>query len=481
MMSIRKNGAKRSDSNRDGRQALPAALSQAHLNASGIDVGSTSHFVAVPEDRCEHPVRQFDAYTAELYRLADWLAECRGKTVAMESTGVYWIPLFGVLEDRGFEVILVDPRRIKNVPGRKTDVQDCQWLQQLHTFGLLSGAFRPDGEVRRLRSYLRQRAMLVEYAAHHIQHMHKALTQMNVKLQHVIRDITGKTGMAIIEAIVNGEQDPLKLARLRDPRIRADEATIAQSLQEHWREEHIFELTQALELYRVYQGKIAECDLEIEAQLERLEDRGDGEPPVWKSNRTKSQKNAPDFDARSHLYRMTGVDLTRIDGVDAHTALKVVSEIGLDMTRWPTAGHFASWLGLSPNNRVTGGKVISSRTKPSANRAANALRLAANGLQFGQHLGRVPAPQENALGSAQSHHRDGPQASQDHLRNAEVRPRVLGCRSPVLRNPISPKSPEICEAAGRAVGLPVGAASQRSGPCSRPFPHGCGCRGRLAC
>ena len=355
-------------------------MSQAHLNAAGIDVGSTSHFVAVPEDRCEHPVRQFDAYTAELYRLADWLAECRGKTVAMESTGVYWIPLFGVLEDRGFEVILVDPRRIKNVPGRKTDVQDCQWLQQLHTFGLLSGAFRPDGEVRRLRSYLRQRAMLVEYAAHHIQHMHKALTQMNVKLQHVIRDITGKTGMAIIEAIVNGEQDPLKLARLRDPRIRADEATIAQSLQEHWREEHIFELTQALELYRVYQGKIAECDLEIEAQLERFEDRGDGEPPVWKSNRTKSQKNAPDFDARSHLYRMTGVDLTRIDGVDAHTALKVVSEIGLDMTRWPTAGHFASWLGLSPNNRVTGGKVISSRTKPSANRAANALRLAANGL-----------------------------------------------------------------------------------------------------
>ena len=380
MMSVRKNGAKRVDKTRDGQQSLPAGLSQVNLNAAGIDVGASSHFVAVPKDRWEPSVREFDAYTADLYRLADWLAECGINNVAMESTGVYWIPLFGVLEERGFEVMLVDPRRIKNVPGRKTDVLDCQWLQQLHTFGLLSGAFRPDGEVRRLRSYLRQRAMLVEYAAHHIRHMHKALTQMNVKVQHVIRDITGKTGLAIIEAIVSGERDPLNLARLRDPRIRADEATIARSLQGHWRDEHIFELTQALELYRVYQRKIAECDREIEAQLERFEDRGDGEPPGGKSHRVKSQKNAPDFDVRSHLYRMTGVDLTRIDGVDAHTALKVVSEIGLDMTRWPTAGHFASWLGLSPNNRVTGGRVISSRTKPSANRAANALRLAANGL-----------------------------------------------------------------------------------------------------
>ena len=259
MMSVRKNGAKRVDKTRDGQQSLPAGLSQVNLNAAGIDVGASSHFVAVPKDRWEPSVREFDAYTADLYRLADWLAECGINNVAMESTGVYWIPLFGVLEERGFEVMLVDPRRIKNVPGRKTDVLDCQWLQQLHTFGLLSGAFRPDGEVRRLRSYLRQRAMLVEYAAHHIRHMHKALTQMNVKVQHVIRDITGKTGLAIIEAIVSGERDPLNLARLRDPRIRADEATIARSLQGHWRDEHIFELTQALELYRVYQRKIAEC------------------------------------------------------------------------------------------------------------------------------------------------------------------------------------------------------------------------------
>ena len=359
--------------------ARPAGLSLLNPNAAGIDVGASSHYAAVPADRAEQSVREFEAFTTDLYRLADWLAECEVETVVMESTGVYWIPLFGVLEERGFTVMLVDPRRIKNVPGRKTDVLDCQWLQQLHTYGLLSGAFRPEAEIRRLRSYLRQRAMLVQYASHHIQHMQKALTQMNVKLQHVISNITGKTGMDIMQAIVDGERDPRKLARLRDHRIRADEATIAKSLRGHWREEHIFELSQALELYQVYQGKIAECDREIEAQLERFEDRSDGEPPPA-NGKKRNQKNAPRFDAQSHLYRMTGVDLTRIDGVDAHTALKVISEIGTDMTKWPSAKHFASWLGLSPHNRITGGKVISSRTKPSANRAAAALRLAANAL-----------------------------------------------------------------------------------------------------
>ena len=365
--------------NRRKSSAEPEGLSQLNLNAAGVDVGATSHYVAVPTDRAEAPVREFAAFTADLYRLADWLKECDVETVVMESTGVYWIPLFGVLEERCFKVMLVDPRRIKNVPGRKTDVLDCQWLQQLHTYGLLSGAFRPDGDVRRLRSYLRQRAMLVEYASHHVQHMQKALTQMNVKLQHVIRDITGKTGMDIIEAIVKGERNPRRLARLRDRRIKADEATIAKSLRGHWREEHIFELAQAVELYRTYKAKIAECDREIEAQLERFEDRSDGEPPA-PNGKKRNQKNAPGFDVQSHLYRMTGVDLTRIDGVDGFTALKVVSEVGTDMTRWPTAKHFASWLGLSPNNRVTGGRVISSKTKPSANRAAAALRLAANAL-----------------------------------------------------------------------------------------------------
>ena len=359
-----------------GSGASAGRTVRVNLNAAGIDVGASSHFVAVSADRAEPPVREFAAFTADLYRPADWLEECGVETAVMESTGVYWIPLFEVLEERGFEVMLVDPRRIKNVPGRKTDVVDCQRLQQLHTYGLLSGAFRPEGEIRRLRSYLRQRAMLVEHAA---QHMQKALTQMNVKLHHMIRDITGKTGMDIIEAIVQGERNPRRLARLRDPRTKSDERTIAKSLQGHWRKEHLFELTQALELYRTYQDKIAQCDREIERQLERFEDRSDGEPPAENGGK-RGQGNAPRFDLRSHLYRMTGVDLTRIDGVDGFTALKVISEIGTDMTRWPTAKHFASWLGLSPNNRITGGKVISSRTKASANRAAAALRLAANAL-----------------------------------------------------------------------------------------------------
>ena len=307
--------------------AEPAGLAQLNLNAAGIDVGATSHFVAVPADRTEQPVREFEAFTADLYRLAEWLAECGVETVVMESTGVYWIPLFGVLEERGFQVMLVEQER----------------------------------------------------AAQHVQHMQKALTQMNVKLHHLIRDITGNTGMDIIEAIVQGERNPRRLARLRDPRTKSDERTIAKSLQGHWRKEHLFELTQALELYRAYQAKISECDREIEAQLERFEDRSDGEPPAPNGKR-RNQKNAPRFDVQGHLYRMTGVDLTRIDGVEAYTALKVVSEVGTDMTKWPSAKHFASWLGLSPHNRITGGKVISSKTKASANRAAAALRLAANAL-----------------------------------------------------------------------------------------------------
>ena len=366
---------------RSGRRELPAGLARMNLNAAGIDVGAESHFVAVPEDRSETPVREFGAFTGDLHRLADWLSECGVDTVALESTGVYWIPLFDVLEERGLTVLLVNPRGLRNVPGRKTDVQDCQWIQQLHTYGLLSGAFRPDEEVRRLRSYMRQREMLIEVAARHVQHLQKALTQMNIKVHNVISDITGKTGLAIIDAILGGERDPLALARLRDPRIRADTSTIARSLEGHWRDEHLFELEQARELYGVYQDKIAECDERIEALLGGLGDSGDPRPPLEKPRRRpKKSKNAPAFDARSHLYQVTGVDLTRIDGVDASTALKVISEIGWDMSRWETVKHFTSWLGLSPNNRVTGGRIISSRTTPSANRAATALRLAAFGL-----------------------------------------------------------------------------------------------------
>ena len=252
--------------------------------------------------------------------------------------------------------------------------------------------------------------MLVQYASHHIQQMQKALTQMNVKLQHVISNITGRTGMDIIEAIVDGERDPRKLAQFRRPGMKADEATIAESLQGHWREEHIFELTQALELYRFYHEKIAECDREIEAQLERFEDLSDGGSSA-PDGKKRSQGNAPRFDIRTHLFRMTGVDLTRIDGIDGFTALKVVSEVGTDMTKWPSAKHFASWLGLSPDNRITGGRVMSSKTKPSASRAVAALR---SGCQRAAPLrqcpGRVPAPEEGPTGCAQGHHRHGAQA-----------------------------------------------------------------------
>ena len=431
-MTTRQRSAKPARQTNRRRVRLPAQLSQVNLDAAGIDVGASSHFVAVPQDRRDQPVREFEAFTADLYRLADWLSECGVGTVVMESTGVYWIPLFGVLEERGFEVMLVDPRRIKNVPGRKTDVQDCQWLQQLHTYGLLSGAFRPEPEIRRLRSYLRQRAMLVEYASHHIQHMQKALTQMNVKLQHVISNITGQTGMAIIEAIVSGERDPWQLAQLRDHRIRADEETIAKSLQGHWLEEHIFELTQALELYRMYHAKIDECDGKIEAQLERFEDVTDGGTPAG-NGRRRSQGNAPSFDIRTHLYRMTGVDLTRIDGIDGFTALKVISEIGADMTKWPSAKHFASWLGLSPDNRITGGKVMSSKTKPSANRAAAALPPGCQRTApLQQRLGGLPAPQESTLGSTQGHHRHGSQAGETHLLHAALRAGLRRCRRRIL-------------------------------------------------
>ena len=290
---------------------------------------------------------------------------------------------------------------------------------------------------------------LVEYASHHVQHMHKALTQMNVKLQHVIRDITGQTGMAIIEAIVSGERDPWQLAQLRDHRIKADQETIARSLQGHWLEERIFELSQALELYRTYHAKIDECDRKIEAQLERFNDVTDGGTPAG-NGRRRSQGNAPSFDIRTHLYRMTGVDLTRIDGIDGFTALKVVSEIGTDMTKWESAKHFASWLGLSPDNRITDGKVISSRTKPNANRAATALRLAAYGLhRSNSALGGLPAPEESTPGSAQGHHRHGAQAGETHLLHAALRAGLRRCRRRILREPVSATGVARCNAPGQ--------------------------------
>lgn len=366
-------------SNRPVRhQNLPAQLQQVHLHAAGIDIGSEAHWVAVPSEADAQPVRMFGAFTGDLEQLADWLKQCGVETVAMESTGVYWIPLFELLESRGFEVWLVDPRKLKSVPGRKTDVLDCQWLQQLHTFGLLSAAFRPEDRIAVLRAYLRQRAMLVEYSAQHVQHMQKALQQMNVRLDNVLSDITGVTGLQILDAILAGERDPLKLAQLRDPRCLNTEEMIARALHGNWRQEHLFALRQALALYRTYHQQVTACDEEIEALLATFEDHTDGQtlPP----KRQSTHRTTPKFDSRQAVYRMTGTDLTKLDGLDGHSALKLIGEIGTDMTPWPTDKHFASWLSLCPGNKVSGGRCLSSRTRRSANKARTILRQAVNGL-----------------------------------------------------------------------------------------------------
>jgi len=298
--------------------------------------------------------------------------------VAMESTGVYWIPLFELLEARGFAVVLADAREVQRAPGRpKSDVQDCQWLQRLHTYGLLAAAFRPPEQICVLRSYLRQRAMLVTYASPHIQHMQKALTQMNVKLQHVISDVTGVTGMTILKAILAGERDPQKLAHFRDRHCQHSGAEIARALQGNWRAEHLFALQQAVELYEFYHQQITACDVQIEAHLQTFVDQSIGKVLPHRPRKRKRRATEPRFAARPPLFRLTGVDLTAIEGIDENTALVLLSEIGTDMSRWPTEKHFASWLGVCPHHKLSGGKVLSRKVRPSANRAATALRLAA--------------------------------------------------------------------------------------------------------
>lgn len=355
-----------------------SSLTLTYPNAAGIDIGSASHYVAVPPDRDDEPVREFKSFTAELKRLADWLTFCGVDTVAMESTGVYWIPLFELLESRGFRVLLVNARHVKNVAGRKSDVLDCQWLQQLMSYGLLSGAFRPSDEVCCLRALTRQRAMLLRSQARHVQHMQKALTQMNIQLANVISDVVGETGQKILRAIVAGERDGHRLATLRNSRIHADENEIAASLQGSWRAEHLFALKQALEAFDFIGTQLAQCDAEIEAQLQRLQTH-EGDPA--KGKKRGRARNAPKFDLRKQLFQMCGVDLTRIDGIDVTTALVVISETGTDMSRFASDKHFASWLGLCPGTKITGGKVMSGKTKRCANRAAQALRLAAAALR----------------------------------------------------------------------------------------------------
>ncbi len=356
-------------------------LELTHPNAAGIDIGSASHFVAVPADRDDEPVREFASFTADLHRLADWLRDCGVDTVAMESTGVYWIPLFELLDARGFTVLLVNARHVKNVSGRKSDVLDCQWLQQLMSYGLLRGAFRPDDQVCVLRALARQRSTLLKTQARSVQHMQKALVQMNIQLANVIADVAGVSGQAILRAIVAGERNPYVLAGLKNSRVRASDEEIARSLQGTWRAEHLFALRQALDAFDFCGKQLQQCDEEIEAQLQRLHIT-DVEPD--KGKKRSKARNAPKFDLRTRLFQMCGVDLTRIDGIDVTTALVVVSEIGTDMSRFPSDKHFASWLGLCPGTKITGGKVMSGKTKRCANRAAQALRLAAAALRTSQ-------------------------------------------------------------------------------------------------
>ena len=366
------------------KRSKAPALSIAYPNACGIDIGATSHFVAVPADRDAEPVQEFPAFTADLERLVQWLHECRVTAVAMESTGVYWIPLFEMLDAAGFEVHLVNARHVRSVPGRKSDVLDCQWLQQLMSYGLLRGGFRPAEEVCALRAVWRHRDMLLSYQARHVQHLQKAMTQMNVQLHHVISDIMGVTGQAIIRAIVAGERDAATLAKLRDRRIKADEAEVAAALQGNWRDEHLFTLKQALALIDAYTAQITECDGKLQHLLGALKGHDLPKAGLGAPKRSTPAKNSVQFDARSSLFEASGVDLTRIPGIDTSTALKVISEIGVDLARFPSVKHFTSWLGLCPGTKISGDKVLSSATKPCANRAAQALRMAAQALRKSQ-------------------------------------------------------------------------------------------------
>ncbi|MEO6850355.1 MAG: IS110 family transposase [Mucilaginibacter sp.] len=383
---------------------LPKHLEHINRWAAGIDIGATSHFVAVPEGCDEKEVREFKSFTPDLYKLANWLMDCGIETVAMESTGVYWIPLYELLEEKGFEVKLVDARQVKNVSGRKTDVLDCQWLQQLHTYGLLNSAFRPTDEICVLRSYVRQRSMLIQSTTIQIQHMQKALTQMNLQLHHVIADITGETGMKIIRAIVAGEKDPSVLAKNRSHKCKNSAETIGQALTGNYRAEHLFSLQQALELYDVYQEKIFACDQEIKKQLAKLTE-GQELGSISKTFRQSKQasKNAPTFNLEMQLQQATGINLMEIPGINSLSALSLIGEIGMDMTRWKSPKQFASWLGLAPGNKVSGGKRLSGKTKPSKNRAAATLRLAASTLYRSQTaLGAYLRRLKSRLGPAKA-------------------------------------------------------------------------------
>lgn len=353
-------------------------LSVIQPNAAGLDIGSEEIWAAVPPERTTEPVRQFGTFTPDLRTLADWLTSCGVDTVAMESTGVYWIPVYETLEAQGFQVFVVNARHLKNVPGRKSDIQDCQWIQGLHSVGLLRGSFRPEGEIVALRAYLRHRAGLIEHRAAHIQHMQKALQQMNVQLTQAVSDITGVTGLAIIRAIVAGVHDPQQLATLRQPGCKKSQEEIAKALTGNYRREHLFALQQALALYDFYTEQMRACDVEIERQFANLKPISDDLPPLPPTDKRESNsKNAPSYDARSYLYGLTGVDLVAITGLNESTVQTIISEIGTDLSAFPTLKHFCSWLGLAPHKDISGGRPLRSYTLKTNNRAGQAFRMAA--------------------------------------------------------------------------------------------------------
>jgi transposase len=378
---VNKKRARRKKSLRDQQ------LEMINPHAAGIDVASEEMWVCVPHDRGEQPegnVRKFGAFTCDLYAIADWLAECHVTSVAMESTGVYWIPLYQVLEEREFEVCLVNARQMKNVSGRpKTDRLDCRWIQRLHSYGLLMPSFRPDEEICQLRSRLRHRDAVIRGAARHIQHLQKALHQMKLLLDKVITDITGVTGTAIIAQILKGERDPMHLAQLRNPHCKQPEADIAKALEGDYRDEHLFVLRQAYDAYHFAQEQMKQCDITIEAWLQRTEKRIDVTehplPPATQIHKTP-RNNEPTYDARSYLYEIYGVDLTQIPGFQASTIQTLLAEVGRDLSKWKTEKHFTSWLGLCPNFKRRGGKDQSSQPRKVQSRSARAFRAAARAL-----------------------------------------------------------------------------------------------------
>jgi len=367
-------------------QSADLSLQLVHPDAAGIDIGNESHYVAVPPDRDSQPVRHFGCTTAELRTMADWLTQCGIRTVAMQSTGVYWIAVYDILEQAGLEVYLANARETKNLPGRKSDVQESQWLMKLHTYGLLRNSFRPSQQIRTMRTYWRQRKDLVGSAGRHIQRIQKTLTQMNIQMANMLSDVSGVTGQAIIHAILAGERDPQKLAALRDPRVKASEKEIARSLEGNWQEDLLFVLKQEQLGYEFCQKQVAECDRQLERYLQEMEDRSQGAPLPEEKRKDRLQKkgNKPQFNLRQQLFRITGTDLTQIDGIDVMTATTIFSEVGWDMIKWKDEDHFVSWLRLSPDNRISGDRIIGKGRLPTTNRVTVALKLAANNLRTSQ-------------------------------------------------------------------------------------------------